>query len=95
VPNDVYNNDVSLKYAQDMWIAMNRTRAFDNLVYIVSCNQTKEANGNVSCIGNSLIISPTTAILANAKDEQTASYADIDLEIVKYYKSIYPIAEIE
>ena len=95
VPNDVYNNDVSLKYAQDMWIAMNRTRAFDNLVYIVSCNQTKEANGNVSCIGNSLIISPTTAILANAKDEQTASYADIDLEIVKYYKSIYPIADIE
>lgn len=95
VPTEVYNNDVSLKYAQDMWIAMNRTRAFDNLVYIVSCNQTKEANEQLSSIGNSLIISPTTAILSNAKDEQTASYADIDLEIVKYYKSIYPIAEID
>lgn len=95
VPNEVYSSDVSLKYAQDMWIAMNRTRAFDNLVYIVTCNQTKECNSTVSCIGNSLIVSPTTAILANGKDEQGATYADIDLEIVKYYKSIYPIADID
>lgn len=95
VPNDVYSSDVSLKYAQDMWVAMNRTRAFDNLVYVVSCNQTKECNEKVSCIGNSLIISPTTAVLANAKDEQGGSYADIDLEIVKYYKSIYPITQVD
>ncbi len=95
VPNEVYNSDVSLKYAQDMWIAMNRTRAFDNLVYTITCNQTKECNDKVCAIGNSLIISPTTAVLANGKDEQGATFADIDLEIVKYYKSIYPIAEID
>lgn len=95
VPSEVYNDDISLKYAQDLWIAINRTRAFDNLVYIVSCNQTKEVNDLVSCTGNSVIISPTTEVLANAKDEQTASYADIDLELVKYYKTIYPITDFD
>lgn len=95
VPNEVYKDSTSLKYAQEMWIAMNRTRAFDNLVYFVLCNQTKEINSNLSAIGNSMIISPTTEILANAKNEQCTIYADIDLEVVKYYKSIYPITQID
>ena len=95
VPNEIYNDDSALKNAQDMWLAMNRTRAYDNLVYIVSCNQTGKCNDNVSCIGNSLVIAPTTEICSNAKNEQGGFYADIDLNIVKLYKSIYPIAQID
>ena len=95
VPNDVYDDKTSRDFAQDTWIAMNRTRAFDNLVYTVSCNQTKRVNDRVSAIGNSMIISPTSQVLANAKDDQCAIFADIDLELVKYYKSIYPIASID
>jgi len=95
IPNEIYQNKISLKYAQDMWISMNRTRAYDNLVYFVISNQTKEVNNSFSAIGNSMIISPTTEILANAKNEQCTIFYDIDLELVKYYKSIYPIAQID
>ncbi len=95
VPNEIYTDKTALKTAQDMWIAMNRTRTFDNLVYTISCNQIGQCNNNVSCIGNSMIISPTTEILSNAKNEQGCFFADIDLNIVKFYKSIYPIAEID
>lgn len=95
VPNEIYNDNNALKTAQDMWIAMNRTRAFDNLVYIISCNQTGKCNDNVSCIGNSLVIAPTTEIMSNAKNEQGGFYCDIDLNVVKLYRTIYPISTID
>lgn len=95
VPSEIYDDTENLKYAQEMWVAMNRTRAYDNMVYVVSSNQTGKINDNIGAIGTSLIISPTAQVLANAKDKQCAVYAEIDLEQVKYLKSIYPIAEID
>ncbi len=95
VPSEIYDNTDSLQYAQEMWIAMNRTRAYDNMVYIAASNQTGKINDEMGAIGTSLIISPTAQILANAKEKQCAVYADIDLEQVKYLKSIFPIAEID
>ena len=90
VTDDIFNNTSALKNAQDLWVAIIRTRAFDNLVYVVSCNQCKGG-----CIGKSLIVSPTTEVLSDAGDSQGAFYADIDVSIVKFYKNIYPIAEID
>lgn len=95
VPNDVYDDKNALNFAKDTWIAMNKTRAFDNLVYFVSSNQCGKVNDEFGGLGNSLIVAPTSQLLANAKDDQIAVFADVDLEIVKYYKSIYPIASIE
>ncbi len=95
VPNEVYEDSESLKFAQSTWEAMNKTRAYDNLLYVVSCNQCGKVNDDMGRIGHSMIVAPTTQVLANAKDEQGAVYADVDLEIVKYYKSIYPIAKID
>lgn len=95
VPDEIYHDEQGLKFAQSTYLAMLRTRAYDNGVYLVSSNQTKGINGRVSGIGNSVIIAPTSEILANAKNDQCAVYADIDIEIVKYYRSIYPIATID
>ncbi|MCR5266090.1 MAG: hypothetical protein K6E29_05795 [Cyanobacteria bacterium RUI128] len=95
VPNEIYEDKTALTTAQDMWLAMNRTRAYDNLVYIVSCNQTGKCNDNVSCIGNSLVIAPTTEVLSNAKNEQGGFFAEIDLNAVKLYRTIYPISTID
>ena len=90
VTEEIFNDSLALKNAQEMWTAMNRTRAFDNLVYVVSCNLWN--NGS---IGKSLIISPTTEVLSDAGNNQGGFFADIDLNIVKSYKSIYPIAHID
>ena len=95
IPNEIYDDPKTLQYAQEMWIAMNRTRAYDNMVYVISSNQTKRANDMYSSIGQSLIISPAAEILANAKNDECAIYADIDLDLVKYYRQIYPIAQID
>ena len=95
VPSEIYKDETSLKYAQDMWIALNRTRAYDNMVYFVISNQTKECGNKLYAIGNSMIISPTAEILAKAENKETALYAEIETENVKYLKSLYPIANID
>ncbi len=95
VPIEVYEDKSALGFAQDTWTAMNKTRAYDNLVYTVSSNQCGKVNDNFGGLGHSMIVAPTSQVLANAKDDQTAVYADVDLELVKYYKSIYPIASID
>lgn len=95
IPNEVYDNNEMLKYAQDMWISMIRTRAYDNMVYFAVCNQTQKANNNQSTIGTSLIISPTAEILANAGNSESAIYSDIELRTVDFLKSVYPISSID
>lgn len=95
VPTEIYTDKDSLRFAQDTFVAMNRIRAFDNHSYLVVCNQTKEINDKVCAIGNSMIIAPTSQVLANAKDDQTAVFVDIDVELVKYYRQVFPIAQID
>ena len=34
-------------------------------------------------------------VLANAKDDQTAVYADVDVQLVKFYRQMFPIANID
>ena len=95
VPNEVYDDLESRKFAVTTWEAMNKTRAYDNLVYLVSCNQCGRATDTMSGLGSSMIVAPTSQVLADAKDEQCAIFADVDLEVDKYYKSVYPIANID
>ena len=95
VPNEIYNDKETLDYAKEMWLAINRTRAYDNMVYVVSCNQTKKINDKVSAIGESLIVSPTAQVLQNSKDNECAIYEDVDLSVVDFLKQVYPIANID
>lgn len=95
ITNEIYKDIDALKYAQEMWIAMNRVRAYDNGVYLISSNQTKQVNDKISTIGNSLIISPTAEVIANAKNDECAIWSDIDLDLVKYLRQTYPIAQID
>lgn len=95
VPSEVYEDKKSFKYAKDMWVSLNRTRAFDNMVYTLSSNQTGRINDNISALGTSMIISPTAEVIAQAANESCALYADVDLSIVKALKAVYPIAFID
>lgn len=91
IPKEIYKDIDLLKYAQEMWIAINRTRAYDNGVYLITSNQTGLVHNNFGCIGNSLIVSPTAEIISNAKNEEGGFYAEIDLSLVKYMRNVFPI----
>jgi predicted amidohydrolase len=91
VPAEIYNNKESLKFAQDTWLSMNKIRAYDNMAYVVCSNLVDKISSDFYSIGTSAIIAPTSQVIKNAKNEQGGIFADIDLELVKYYRSICPI----
>lgn len=95
MPSEIYDDKNLRNYADEMWLAMNRTRAYDNLCYMVTCDQTGHVDDKKATLGTSLIISPSAQILANACYEETAIYYNIDLEIVRLLKTQYPIASID
>lgn len=95
IPNDKYNDSEQLIHEQNIWESLNKIRAYDNLVYVVSCNQVGRVNDNISNIGCSVIVSPDAEIIANAKNEECTIFAEIDLGIVRKYRKDYPISEID
>ena len=92
IPTEIYENPEA---AQEMWISMNRTRAYDNMFYLVVCNQTGKFSSQRATLGTSLIISPTAEILARTDFEQNAIYSQIDMTIPRLLKTCYPIADID
>lgn len=95
VPCEVFEDSETREYARDMWIAMARTRAYDNMTYVVISNQVGKSNPNQSTLGCSMIISPVAEILADAKYDECAIYSEIELDSVKYLRGQYPIANID
>ena len=85
----------SLNFEKDKWISLNKIRAYDNMIYIVSSNTCGQVNNDMTSIGNSCIVSPLGNILQNAEDEQCAIYESIDIDIITEYKKLYPIANID
>lgn len=94
IPDDVYNNQECLEVAVDMWKSICKTRAYDNGVYLVISNQTKEAAQDMYGLGASMIIAPNAQILADAKDKECGIYADIDINVVKYMRQLFPLASL-
>ena len=95
IPNEIYNDENSLKIARDMWKSMCRTRAYDNMTYFVISNLTQSAISGFSGLGTSMVITPTAEIIAEAHDKECAIFAQIDTDIVKYLKQVFPVAELD
>lgn len=71
--------------------ALSIARANENLVYFITSNQC----GNAGVLGNtgkSMIVSPNADILADAKENECAIYADIDLGLVRKLKITTPMS---
>lgn len=91
IPSEIYNDKQGVKFAREMWHAMARTRAYDNLAYFVISNQAGKVNEDLCALGESMIVAPTSEIMRCAEHEQCGIYSDVDLDIVKYYRSVLPI----
>ena len=63
--------------------------------YTVSCNQIGKINDRIAAIGSSVIVAPTGEIIAKADNKPCTLYAQLDLNVVKHWKSVYPISSID
>lgn len=95
VPKELYESESDLKVAKEMWQSMNKIRAFDNMVYFVVSNQTKDISDSMCGIGNSMVISPSGQIMGMLDDKEGAFYTNIDMEVLKMYRQLFPIAKLD
>jgi predicted amidohydrolase len=72
------------------WRLLNRTRAVENLAYLVACNTTGVDHGSVYA-GHSLVIDPWGDVVAES--DQTgagALVADIDVQVIRRVRAEFP-----
>lgn len=77
------------------WQSMNITRAAETLTYFVTSNLVGKVDDNLIAVGNSMITDPLGTVVAGADNYETGIYAEVDLSIVRDFKKLYPLAEME
>lgn len=75
----------------DIWRSIARTRAYDNEVYFVICNQTGEISPVMEGLGNSMIVSPYGKIIASLDTQECVLKTKIDLNEVDRAREEFPV----
>ncbi len=71
------------------WLLLNRTRALENLSYLISSNCVG-FNRGTQFVGHSLVIDPMGQIIAGSNDEECVVWAETDREIVLRARAEFP-----
>ena len=71
------------------WLLLNRTRALENLSYLISSNCVG-INRGIRFVGHSQVVDPTGQIIAGSDDEECIVWAEVSREIVLRVRSEFP-----
>lgn len=74
------------------WRTLLTARAIENQMYVIACNRMGES-GETSFFGHSMVIDPWGEIVAEAGEEETILFADIDLALVDEVRTRIPVFE--
>lgn len=77
------------------WQSMNICRAAETLTYFVTANLVGLADKSLYSIGNSMICDPIGTVIAGADTYESGVFNEIDLTVVRDFKRLYPVAEME
>ena len=75
------------------WEILLRTRAVENLCYVIAPNQGGKHINNRETWGHSMVINPWGDILAVVESGEGVACADIDLEQLKTLRNNFPVLE--
>jgi predicted amidohydrolase len=71
------------------WLLLNRTRALENLSYLISSNCVG-INRGIRFVGHSQVVDPTGQIIAGSDDEECIVWAEVSREIVLRVRAEFP-----
>jgi len=71
------------------WLLLNRTRALENLSYLISSNCVG-SNRGMQFAGHSLVVDPMGQIVAGSKDEECVVWGEVDRDIVVRARAEFP-----
>ncbi len=73
----------------DNWKTLNKSRAAENLSYLISCNCAGNCQGT-QFLGHSMIVNPWGNTIASSAHRPTVVKAEIDLEKVEHVRNEFP-----
>lgn len=74
------------------WRTLLTARAIENQMFVIACNRMG-SSGDSHFFGHSLVLDPWGETIAEAGEEETILYADIDLALVDAVRSKIPVFE--
>ena len=77
---------------REHWMALLTARAIENQAYVIGCNRIGEG-GNLVYSGDSRIIDPLGIVIADAGNESTIIYADVDAKHVSSVREKFPFLQ--
>ena len=72
---------------------MQRARAIDQQLYVVTSSPARDDNSPYTCWGNSSVIDPWGRIIAQAGEHEDVVFADIDLDYVDEVRQQIPVQQ--
>ncbi|WP_138751005.1 carbon-nitrogen family hydrolase [Paenibacillus sinopodophylli] len=74
------------------WKTLLTARAIENQMFVIACNRMG-TSGETNFFGHSLVLDPWGETIAEAGEEETILYAEIDLSLVDSVRSKIPVFE--
>ncbi len=71
------------------WLLLNRTRALENLSYLISSNSAG-INRGIRFVGHSQVVDPTGQIIAGSGDEESIIWAEVNRDVVLRVRAEFP-----
>ncbi len=81
------------KTGQAHWHSLVRTRAIENLAYVVACNQGGQHDRKRKTYGHSCIVDPWGTFLGEARYGSAVIVADFDVKKVERLRSDFPVLQ--
>lgn len=77
---------------REHWMALLRARAIENQAYVIGCNRVG-TGGRLTYSGDSMIIDPLGNVLAQADNQETIIYAEVDGAEVQRVRTQFPFMQ--
>ncbi|GBG73714.1 hypothetical protein CBR_g17055 [Chara braunii] len=73
------------------WELLQRARAADNQVFVVTCSPARDPNGSYVCWGHSSVIGPFGEVLATTEHEEDTVFAELDFTEIPLRRTYVPL----
>ncbi|MCG6878008.1 MAG: carbon-nitrogen hydrolase family protein [Deltaproteobacteria bacterium] len=83
----------TLETGRDHWELLLRTRAVDNLCWVVAAGQWGPHPPHKTCYGRSLVVNPWGLVVAKATDGISHLTAEIDVDMIAELKATFPVVD--
>lgn len=89
----VYPGAFNMTTGPAHWALLARSRALDHASYVCLCSPARDTNASYVAYGHSMIVDPWGVVVAEAEEEETIIYAEIDTTFTEEVRGMIPLSK--